>query len=236
MYLAMELLPATLADVIRGWARSSGRTSRSKTKLYAYQLTRALAHIHGMSICHRDVKPQNILVNPTSGMLKLADFGSSKVMCPGESNTSYISSRFYRAPECMLDNSAYSTAIDIWALGCVVAEMIALRPVFPGEDNQDQLYLIMKARGTPSAEDFEYLNPELEADVVQSVLQRPRVGKPWNSVLGTDEISHGCKLLLDGLLCWSPQDRLKASQAMAHPYFGAIQRQPEHVLKERSLI
>jgi glycogen synthase kinase 3 beta len=86
-------------------------------KLYLYQLSRALSHIHALGICHRDIKPQNLLVNPENQQLKLCDFGSAKALVRGEPNVSYICSRYYRAPELIFGSTDYSTAIDIWSEG-----------------------------------------------------------------------------------------------------------------------
>jgi serine/threonine protein kinase len=89
------------------------------------QICRSLAHIHsGTGVCHRDIKPQNLLVNPHTHQLKLCDFGSAKVLVKGEPNISYICSRYYRAPELIFGATEYTTAIDIWSMGCVMAELL----------------------------------------------------------------------------------------------------------------
>lgn len=93
-------------------------------KLYSYQLLRSIAYIHAIGICHRDIKPQNVLVDTSTHILKLCDFGSAKQLIPGEPNVSYICSRYYRAPELIFGNSNYSTAIDVWSVGCVIAELM----------------------------------------------------------------------------------------------------------------
>lgn len=92
-------------------------------KLYSYQLLRALSYIHALGICHRDIKPQNLLVDPDTHELKVCDFGSSKKFTSGEVNVSYICSRYYRAPELILGSTTYTQAIDIWSVGCVIAEI-----------------------------------------------------------------------------------------------------------------
>ena len=112
-----------------------------------------------MGICHRDIKPQNLLVNPATGELKLADFGSAKILVPTEPNVSYICSRYYRAPELIFGATNYTTKIDVWSAGCVVAEMILGQPLFPGESGIDQLVEIIKILGTPSREQIEHMNP-----------------------------------------------------------------------------
>lgn len=86
-------------------------------KLYLYQLSRALSHIHALGICHRDIKPQNLLVNPENQQLKLCDFGSAKALVKGEPNVAYICSRYYRAPELIFGSTDYTTAIDVWSQG-----------------------------------------------------------------------------------------------------------------------
>jgi serine/threonine protein kinase len=93
-------------------------------KVYAYQLVRALAYIHAVGICHRDIKPQNVLVDSNLHILKMCDFGSAKNLIPGEPNVSYICSRYYRAPELIFGNSNYTTQIDVWSVGCVIAELM----------------------------------------------------------------------------------------------------------------
>ncbi|XP_022684228.1 glycogen synthase kinase-3 homolog MsK-3-like, partial [Setaria italica] len=114
-------------------------------KLYMYQICRALAYIHNcIGVCHRDIKPQNLLVNPHTHQLKLCDFGSAKVLVKGEPNISYICSRYYRAPELIFGATEYTTAIDVWSAGCVLAELLLGQPLFPGDSGVDQLVEIIK--------------------------------------------------------------------------------------------
>lgn len=129
-------------------------------KLYSYQLMRSIAYIHAKGICHRDIKPQNILCDTSSHVLKLCDFGSAKQLVAGEPNVSYICSRYYRAPELIFGNSNYTTAIDVWSVGCVIAELMLGQPIFPGESGVDQLVEIIKILGTPSKENIQAMNPD----------------------------------------------------------------------------
>ena len=119
-------------------------------KLYSYQLLRSVAYINAKRICHRDIKPQNILVDTDSHILKLCDFGASKQLERGEPNHCLVGSRAYRAPEQLLGNSNYSTKIDVWAVGCVIAELMLGKMIFPGNSDDAQLEVIMKVLGTPS--------------------------------------------------------------------------------------
>lgn len=98
---------------------------------------RALAYLEGIIICHRDIKPQNILVDINEFILKICDFGSAKRLVKGEPNVAYICSRYYRAPELIFGATEYTNAIDVWSMGCVIAEMVIGEPVFPGESAVD---------------------------------------------------------------------------------------------------
>lgn len=113
---------------------------------------RSLAYIHALGICHRDIKPQNLLVDPSTHILKLCDFGSAKKLIKGEPNVSYICSRYYRAPELIFGCTDYAPAIDVWSVGCVIAELMLGQPLFPGESGVDQLVEIIKVLGTPTRE------------------------------------------------------------------------------------
>jgi glycogen synthase kinase 3 beta len=150
-----------------------------EVKLYIYQLFRSLAYIHSRGICHRDIKPQNLLLDPSTGILKLCDFGSAKILVENEPNVSYICSRYYRAPELIFGATNYTTKIgiapsysttctktswtltriDVWSTGCVMAELMLGQPLFPGESGIDQLVEIIKVLGTPTREQIRTMNP-----------------------------------------------------------------------------
>jgi serine/threonine protein kinase len=115
--LVLEYVPETVYSISRQHQKSKMALPLLYVKLYLYQLSRALSHIHALGICHRDIKPQNLLVNPENQQLKLCDFGSAKALVRGEPNVSYICSRYYRAPELIFGSTDYSTAIDIWSQG-----------------------------------------------------------------------------------------------------------------------
>jgi serine/threonine protein kinase len=123
--LVLEYVPETVHRVVKHHNKMNQRMPLIYVKLYMYQICRALAYIHGsIGVCHRDIKPQNLLVNPHTHQLKLCDFGSAKVLVKGEPNISYICSRYYRAPELIFGATEYTTAIDIWSAGCVLAELM----------------------------------------------------------------------------------------------------------------
>ena len=129
----MDYIPETVYRVLKHYNKMKQPVPPILVKLYAYQAFRSLAYIHSLGICHRDIKPQNLLVDPSSHCLKLCDFGSAKRLIPGENNVSYICSRYYRAPELIFGATDYNSMIDVWSLGCVIAELLLGQPLFPGE-------------------------------------------------------------------------------------------------------
>ncbi|GJN36145.1 hypothetical protein PR202_gb24984 [Eleusine coracana subsp. coracana] len=158
--LVLEYVPETAHRVIKHYNKMNQRMPLIYAKLYMYQICRALAYIHNcIGVCHRDIKPQNLLVNPHTHQLKLCDFGSAKVLVKGEPNISYICSRYYRAPELIFGATEYTTAIDVWSAGCVLAELLLGQPLFPGDSGVDQLVEIIKVLGTPTREEIKCMNP-----------------------------------------------------------------------------
>ena len=144
LHLVLDYVPDTVYGVVRSYAKAKKAVPHIYVKLFTYQLCRALAYIHSSGICHRDIKPQNLLVDTNLGVLKLCDFGSAKSLNKGESSVSYICSRYYRAPELIFGATNYTTSIDIWSMGCVLAELLLEQPLFPGESGVDQLVEIIK--------------------------------------------------------------------------------------------
>lgn len=140
------------------WSGSPTSYPLGPPQLYIYQLCRSLAYIHSLGVCHRDIKPQNLLVDPESHVLKLCDFGSAKILVKGEPNVSYICSRYYRAPELIFGATDYTCCIDVWSAGCVLAELLLGVPLFPGESGVDQLVEIIKVLGTPTLDEIQSMN------------------------------------------------------------------------------
>jgi serine/threonine protein kinase len=156
----MDFVPGTITRVQKEFEKLEQKIHPLLIKLYAYQLIRALNYLHLKGIAHRDIKPQNCLVDPSCHILKLCDFGSSKRLVNGELSTAYTSSRYYRAPELLLGQRDYGTEIDIWAAGCVIAEMLLSRPLFVGTSSKAQLEVVIKKLGTPHEGLVKILNPD----------------------------------------------------------------------------
>ena len=125
----------------------------------------------------RDIKPQNLLVDPNTHVLKLCDFGSAKQLIQGEPNVAYICSRYYRAPELIFGATDYTVIIDVWSQGCVLAELLIGSPIFPGSSGVDQLVEIIKVLGTPSKEELKAMNPNYQEFKFPQI--RPH---PWNNI------------------------------------------------------
>jgi serine/threonine protein kinase len=113
-------------------------------QLYVYQMCRGLAYLHAGGICHRDIKPHNLLCDSRTHVLKVCDFGSAKELTGGKPSIAYICSRYYRAPELIFGATEYGFAIDVWSAGCVFAEMMLCTPIFAGETSVDQKMEIIK--------------------------------------------------------------------------------------------
>jgi serine/threonine protein kinase len=148
--LVMDYMPETIYSVVKAYVKRNQTMPMLYVKLFSYQMLRGISYCHSIGICHRDIKPHNVLADPSSGMVRICDFGSAKKLLPGEVSVAYICSRYYRAPELIFGATRYTTAIDVWSIGCVIAEMVLGRPIFPGGTGVDQLVQIIKILGTPS--------------------------------------------------------------------------------------
>jgi glycogen synthase kinase 3 beta len=159
-------------------------------------------------------------LDPNSGVLKLCDFGSAKILVAGEPNVSYICSRYYRAPELIFGSTAYTVLIDIWSSGCVMAELMLGQPIFPGESGVDQLVEIIKVLGTPTREQIKSMNQNY------TEYKFPQIKPcPWSKVFKSRSTTMECLDMIGKLLDYTPTNRLTAIEAMTHPFFDEL-RQP----------
>ena len=152
--LVMNYVPENLNRLNKSLFEKKEQLPVFLIKLYCFQIARALNYIHNKKICHRDIKPQNILLDPQTNRIYICDFGSAKLLKREESNVSYICSRFYRAPELLLGNEYYTTSIDIWSFGCVLAELFKGKPLLRTENKDEQINKIMECLGGPKEEDL----------------------------------------------------------------------------------
>ena len=152
--LVMNYVSDNLNRINRNYIQKKEAFPIFLIKLYCFQIARALNYIHSKKICHRDIKPQNILIDPSTNRVFLCDFGSAKILNKDENNVQYICSRFYRAPELIMDISRYDDSIDIWSFACVIAELIKGKPLLKTEKTQEQLTKIFELFGGPKEEDL----------------------------------------------------------------------------------
>lgn len=214
--LVLEYMPETLHSVSRRWQKAKAVMPMSHVRLYIYQVCRALGQIHAAGICHRDVKPQNLLIDPNTQLVKLIDFGSAKVLVPGEPNVSYICSRYYRAPELIFGSTEYTTAIDTWSAGCVLAELLLGAPLFPGESGVDQLVEIIKVLGTPSRDDIREMNASY------TDFKFPQIrGHDWTRVFRSRTPAQATECV-SMFLAYAPAQRIHPLHALAHRFFEEL--------------
>ncbi|GBF91724.1 shaggy-related kinase epsilon [Raphidocelis subcapitata] len=216
LHLVLEYVPDTVYRISKSYSKNNQRMPPIFVKAYTYQMCRALGQIHKYGICHRDIKPQNLLVNTETHQLKLCDFGSAKVLVKGEPNISYICSRYYRAPELIFGATDYTSAIDVWSVGCVLAELLLGSPMFPGESGVDQLVEIIKVLGTPTREEIHAMNPNY------TEFKFPQIkAHPWSKVF-SKRLPPDAVDLVSRLLQYAPNKRYAAHEAMCHPFFDEL--------------
>ncbi|XP_043999395.1 MAPK/MAK/MRK overlapping kinase-like isoform X1 [Gambusia affinis] len=209
--LICELMEMNIYELIQG--RRTPLPDQT-VKSYMYQLCRSLEHMHRCGIFHRDVKPENILIK--QNVLKLGDFGSCRSMYSKPPHTEYISTRWYRAPECLLTDGYYTQKMDVWSAGCVFFEILSLNPLFPGANELDQVAKIHNVLGTPD----------------QSLLQKFKQSRamqfnfPPKKGSGISRLLPSCPApaisLLYQMLAYDPDERISADTALKHTYFREI--------------
>ncbi|KAJ7892892.1 mitogen-activated protein kinase [Mycena olivaceomarginata] len=207
VYLIQELMETDMHRVIR-----------------TQDLTlRALKALHSADVIHRDLKPSNLLLNANCD-LKVCDFGLARSVKTAEPSgtetgfmTEYVATRWYRAPEIMLTFKQYTKAIDVWSVGCILAEMLSGKPLFPGRDYHHQLTLILDVLGTPTLDEFYAITTRRSRDYIRALPFRKR--RPFNTLF-----PNANPLAVDFLaktLTFDPKKRITCEEALAHPYLEA---------------
>jgi len=214
--LVLEYVPQNAYHVTRHYTKHKKTMPLIYVQLYIYQLLRSLGYIHELGICHRDIKPQNLLIDPETAVLKLCDWGSAKLLVKDQPNVSYICSRYYRAPELIFGAVNYTTAIDVWSTGCVMAELLLGTPLFPGESSVDQLVEIIKILGSPTREEIQSMNKSFNDFDFPGVS-----GVPFEKVFRS-AVPESALDLLSQLLQYDPKKRPNPLEACAHPFFDTL--------------
>ncbi|CAK8683000.1 cyclin-dependent kinase 2-like [Clavelina lepadiformis] len=216
LYLVFEYLSQDLKKYMD--AQSCGLPI-PLAKSYLYQLLQGIAYCHSHRVLHRDLKPQNLLIDE-NGCIKLADFGLARATgLPVRMYTHEVITLWYRPPEILLGGKYYSIAVDIWSIGCIFAEMVHKKTLFPGDSEIDQLFRIFRTLGTPSEDiwpgvtslpDFKSKFPNWPPQSLSKILPE------------LDEV--GCNLL-EKMIAYDPTQRISAKSALLHHYFQDVSLQ-----------
>lgn len=206
VYLVLPKMECNLKTVIR-----LTKMSEAHIKYFAYQLLRGLKYTHSAGVIHRDLKPENILINTNDCELKITDFGLARGVCVDNKNyTEYVVTRWYRAPEVMICSGEYDERLDIWSVGCIIAEMILRKPLFPGDSWLNQLKLILQVLGTP--DDFSWVKSESAKGWLEKY--RSCEGKDLFQLCSKSDPS--IVNLMASMLQFKPQDRIFAADGLEH--------------------
>ncbi|KZZ97521.1 Cell division control protein 2 (Cyclin-dependent protein kinase) [Moelleriella libera RCEF 2490] len=216
----MEALP--VSDGGRGKALPEGSSARIQTlglgevviRKFMMQLCEGIKYCHSRRVLHRDLKPQNLLIDK-DGNLKLADFGLARAFgVPLRTYTHEVVTLWYRAPEILLGGRQYSTGVDMWSVGCIFAEMCTRKPLFPGDSEIDEIFKIFRTLGTPDDEVWPGVTsyPDFKSSF-------PKWKRDYRHALCQNLDERGLEML-ESMLVYDPSTRLSAKAACRHPYFN----------------
>uniref|UniRef100_A0AC34F4M6 Mitogen-activated protein kinase n=1 Tax=Panagrolaimus sp. ES5 TaxID=591445 RepID=A0AC34F4M6_9BILA len=215
IYLAMSLMETDLHQIIH----STQELSEQHNQYFLYQILRGLKYLHSVGIVHRDLKPANLFVNGDC-LLKIGDFGMARSVAqckPGTSHnplTQYVMTRWYRAPELLFTFPTYDTKIDIWSAGCIFAELIMRRQIFPAKDSPSQIKMIVYYLGTPTE---DVMNLVRESEIKKVIYDcGDKKGLPWSTIL--PKASPKALELVNKMMKVKPWERCSAQEALENVY------------------
>ena len=227
LFLVFEFVDRNLLELLE---MSPNGLDPTLIRSLIYQLCKAIKYLHDQNIIHRDVKPENLLIDNKMN-LKLCDFGFARkinINKPHEMLTDYVATRWYRAPELLLTNGEYGPEVDYWAVGCIMGELTDGNPLFPGENETDQLYCIEKVLGNlPQSQiNMFYSNPIFNGKSLLNVTKPETLEKRYMGKLNMTAIN-----FMKGLLELEPNKRLNGETVFKHPYFQSLVKRDKE--KER---
>ncbi|XP_062455300.1 mitogen-activated protein kinase 4 isoform X3 [Rhea pennata] len=213
VYIVQEYMETDLARLLE-----QGKLTEEHAKLFMYQLLRGLKYIHSANVLHRDLKPANIFISTEDLVLKIGDFGLARIVDQHYSHKGYLSeglvTKWYRSPRLLLSPNNYTKAIDMWAAGCILAEMLTGRMLFAGGHELEQMQLILETIPVIHEEDKE----ELLRVMPSFINSTWEVRKPLRKLL--PEVNSEAIDFLEKILTFNPMDRLTAEMGLQHPYMS----------------
>ncbi|XP_069737095.1 mitogen-activated protein kinase 4 [Phaenicophaeus curvirostris] len=213
VYIVQEYMETDLARLLE-----QGKLAEEHAKLFMYQLLRGLKYIHSANVLHRDLKPANIFISTEDLVLKIGDFGLARIVDQHYSHKGYLSeglvTKWYRSPRLLLSPNNYTKAIDMWAAGCILAEMLTGRMLFAGGHELEQMQLILETIPVIHEEDKE----ELLKVMPMFINSTWEVRKPLRKLL--PEVDSEAIDFLEKILTFNPMDRLTAEMGLQHPYMS----------------
>ena len=215
IYLVLELMDTDLHYIIH----SKQALTDDHIQYFIYQILRGLKAIHSAKVLHRDLKPNNLLVNKNCD-LKICDFGLARGVddSVAQELTGYVVTRWYRAPELLVENQMYDSGIDIWSVGCILAECLGRKALLPGKDYLQQLRLIIETLGEPSASDLAFIENPQAVEYIKALPKKPKV--PFGALY--PQANPAAIDLLEKMLVFDPSKRISAAQALEHEYLHAL--------------
>lgn len=233
VYLVTDLMDTTLHSVIR----SEQAMNESHYRFFVYQALRGLKYLHSAGVIHRDLKPANLLVNMNCD-LQICDFGLARQYDRDAAMTDYVVTRYYRPPELLLMSSRYSFAVDIWSLGCILAEMVTRRTLFKGSDYVQQLDIILYTL-RPTLDDLTFLDCP---DAAHQVVKRTKAlkeswGERPNATKVLPDVPEGpLRDFLLRMLVFDPRRRAKAEELLAHPFLEELHDVQDEPVAEKEFV
>lgn len=215
LYIVTQLYECDLDRIIR----SAQPLTNQHFQYFLYQILRGLKYIHSASVIHRDLKPSNLLVNSNCD-LSICDFGLARGITAetAKTLTSYVVTRWYRAPEIVCEATTYGPAADVWSVGCIFGELLGRKTLFRGSSSRQQIELIISALGTPTEDDMVGID---DPNIRRLLLSFPKRGKtPWKRIFpDADDLALD---LLDRMLNFDQFRRITVDEALAHPYLAEL--------------